>query len=467
MLSLIDPTLRGRREFLRVGGLSLGGMGLGAIGLDQLLAARSALAQTGAVRDKSVIFLFLHGGPPQIETFDPKMDAPSGIRSVQGEVKTTLPGVTFGGGLPKIARLAHKLAVVRSFTTGDAKHDIKPIVCDDTFGANLGAVIASLTGINHPTTGMPTNVALFPRAIDPSTQPRVTAFGNFLSTGTLGEAFTPFVPGAGGDLEKDMEIHLPRARLADRRALLESLNRWRASTEERATRGGLDRFQKQALRTILGGVSGAFDLSQEDPRTVERYDTAPLLPPEKIDKRWNNYNNYVDNAKTLGKLLLMARRLCERGCGFVTVTTNFVWDFHSDVNNAAAKEGMEYCGVPFDHAVSAFLEDVDARGLSEKILLVACGEMGRTPRLNPKGGRDHWGGLAPLLLAGGGLRMGQVIGQSTRDAGEPATEPVTKKHLVATILHTLFDIGKLRLQSGVPTQIVRAMENDPPIPGLL
>ena len=467
MLRLIDPTLRGRREFLRVGGLSLGGMGLGAMGLDQLLAARSALAQTNTIRDKSVIFLFLHGGPPQTETFDPKMEAPSGVRSVQGEVKTTLPGITFGGGLPKLARLAHEFAVVRSFNPGDAGHNIKPIVCDDTFGANLGTVIARLAGTNHPKTGMPTNVALFPRAIDPKAQPRVTAFGNFLATGTLGEAFAPFVPGAGGDLEKDMELQLPRARLGDRRALLESLDRWRATTEKRAEHGGLDRFQEQALQTILGGVSDAFDLSQEDPRTVERYDTAPLLPPEKIDKRWQNYNNYVDNGKTLGKLLLMARRLCERGCGFVTVTTNFVWDFHADVNNATAKEGMAYCGVPFDHAVSAFLEDVAARGLSDKILLVACGEMGRTPRLNPRGGRDHWGRLAPLLLAGGGLQMGQVIGQSTRDAGEPASEPLTKKHLVATILHTLFDIGTLRVQRGVPTEIVRAMETDPPIPGLL
>src|SRR5207237_4292725 len=99
-----------------------------------------------------------------------------------------------------------------------------------------------------------------------------------------------------------------------------------------------------------------------------------------IGKKWSSCSNSVDNAKSLGKLLLLARRLCERGCGFVTVTTNFVWDMHADVNNAGCAEGMKYMGVPLDYALSAFIEDLEARGLSDKILLVACGEMGRTPR---------------------------------------------------------------------------------------
>jgi uncharacterized protein (DUF1501 family) len=122
-------------------------------------------------------------------------------------------------------------------------------------------------------------------------------------------------------------------------------------------------------------------------------------------------------------------------------------------------------GLPFDHAVSAFLEDVEARGLSDKILLVCCGEMGRTPRINKNGGRDHWGNLAPLLLAGGGLKMGQIIGQSTRDCGEPATSPVTIQHLIATILHTLFDVGKLRTLSGLPREL-QALTEWSPIPGV-
>jgi uncharacterized protein (DUF1501 family) len=188
--------------------------------------------------------------------------------------------------------------------------------------------------------------------------------------------------------------------------------------------------------------------------------------PDQISKAWNNYNNYVDNAKSLGKLLLLARRLCEAGCGFVTVTTNFVWDMHADVNNATIDEGMQYMGQPFDHAVSAFIEDTHARGLDDKILLVCSGEMGRTPKINARGGRDHWGGLTPLLLSGGGLNMGQVIGQSTRDAGEPHTEPLGIEHLLATIMHTLIDVGELRIRRSVPTDVARAITGPSVIPGV-
>jgi uncharacterized protein (DUF1501 family) len=109
---------------------------------------------------------------------------------------------------------------------------------------------------------------------------------------------------------------------------------------------------------------------------------------------------------------------------------------------------------------------VEQRGLSEKILLVACGEIGRTPRINKAGGRDHWANLAPLLLAGGGLKMGQVIGQSHRDAGEPLTEPIRPKNLIATILHTLFDMGELRIVPGVPREIAQTMTGWEPIGGL-
>ena len=222
--------------------------------------------------------------------------------------------------------------------------------------------------------------------------------------------------------------------------------------EKLSTVGAIDPLREQAYSTLLGGVAGAFDLSKEDVKTVRRYDTAPLVRPDQISKKWNNYNHYVDNAKALGKLLLLARRLCEAGCGFVTVTTSFVWDMHADVNNATVEEGMSYMGPPLDHALAAFLDDVEARGLSDKILLVAVGEMGRVPRLNPSGGRDHWGNLGPLLLAGGGLKMGQVIGQSTRDAGEPASEPVRISNLVATMLQRLIDPTELRLDTSVPAK---------------
>jgi hypothetical protein len=461
MLTIYDTDHRcNRRSFLQIGSLALGGLSLPG-----LLAARAAEGKR-VVTDKSVILLFLHGGPSQYETFDPKMSAPDTVRSATGEVQTKIPGVTFGGTYPKIAALADRVTVVRSYVPGDGNHDIKPVVGRDTFGANLGSIYARVAGTTHPTSGVPTNVTLFPRAVDPSTQPAQLGFGRFSDTGPFGAGTMPFDPSGGGTLLKNMSLKIPLDRLDERRRLLAELDRVKAVVDAK-TVDGIDRTREQAFNTILGGVAGAFDLSKEDARTIARYDTAPLVRPENIDKKWKNYNNYVDNAKTLGKLLLLARRLCEAGCGFVTVTTNFVWDMHADVNNAGCAEGMRYMGAPLDHAVSAFLEDVDGRGLSDKILLVACGEMGRTPRLNKAGGRDHWGNIGPLLLAGGGMRMGQVIGQSDRDGGAPRSEPVRIKNLVATIMQTLFDVGELRLVPGVPREIGQTMTSWEPIPGLI
>jgi hypothetical protein len=452
-----------RRTFLRIGSLALGGLSLA----DLLTARAHAAGARRPVTDKSVILLFLHGGPSQTETFDPKMTAPAEIRSATGEVATRIPGVTFGGTFPKLAALADRLAVVRSFVPGDANHDIKPVVSRHSFGANLGAVYARIAGTNHPATGLPSNDVLFPQAVDPARQPAQLGFGRFHDTGPFGSALAPFDPSGSGQLKKDLHLSLPADRLDDRRRLLAGLDQVKWLLADPQTRAGMDRTREQAFLTLLGGAADAFDLGKENDKVVARYDTAPLVRPENIDKKWKNYNNYVDNAKTLGKLLLLARRLCERGCGFVTVTTNFVWDMHADVNNAGVAEGMRYMGGPLDHAVSALLEDVEARGLSDKILLVVCGEMGRTPRINKQGGRDHWGNLGPLLLAGGGLKMGQVIGQSNRSAGEPASTPVTIPNLIATILHVLFDVGEVRILPGVPREIGVTMTAWEPIPGLI
>jgi uncharacterized protein (DUF1501 family) len=451
-----------RRQFLRAGALALGGMTM-----EDQFAVRAAAGADSPLKDRSVIFLFMHGGPSQFETFDPKMDAPSHIRSTTGEIKTTLPGITFGSTLPRLARLAHKFSIVRSFATGDGNHDIKPLVGADTLRANMGSLYSSVAGPSRIDTAMPTNVALFPRSVDPAAKAAVTEFGNFEATGELSRTFAPFVPGAGADLQQDMRLNLPEGRFHDRRALLGALDNWKRWADGSDIVAGFNGFQQQAFDALHRGVFDAFDLSREDPRLLERYDTAPLLPRSRISEKWKNIDHYATNALTLGRQLLLARRLCERGAGFVTVTTSFIWDMHADVNNAPMTTGMEYVGAPFDHAVSAFIEDVEARGLSDKILLVCCGEMGRTPAINKDGGRDHWGNLAPLLLYGGGLKMGQVIGQSSRDGGEPASQPVTTKDLIATIMHSLLDIGKVRLMPGIPPRVLEAMTKGEPIHGLV
>jgi hypothetical protein len=463
MLTLFDTRGRfGRRSFLQVGSLALGGLALSDLLAAQAHSAEAKRLTTG----RSVIFLFLHGGPSQIETFDPKMEAPSETRSATGAIPTSLPGICFGGSFPKLAARADRLAIIRSYVPGNANHDIKPVVCPDTFGAGLGAIYARGAGRNHPQTGLPTNVMLFPRAVDPSTRAGTMNFGRFDATGALGAAHAPFDPSVGGKLQEDLRLGIPIERLTDRRHLLTQLDRVQWQLAEGRLLDGIDRMREQALQTLLGSVADAFDLAKEDPRVVARYDTAPLVRPNNISRRWNNYNNYVDNAKSLGKLLLLARRLCERGAGFVTVTTNFVWDMHADQNNAPVGEGMGYMGPPLDHALSTFLDDLEARGLSEQILLVACGEIGRTPRINRNGGRDHWGNLGPLLLAGGGLRMGQVIGRSSANGGEPASSPVRIQNLVATIMQSLFDVGELRIVPGLPRDIAQTMTGWESIPGL-
>jgi hypothetical protein len=446
-----------RRGFLRVGTAAAGTLGLSWTPRS-LLAGDSLLR---ALTGKSVVFLFMHGGPSQIETFDPKPEAPVETRSTTGDIDTAIPGVSFGGTFPQLARRADRFTIVRSFVTGDGNHDIKPVVGKATHGASLGSLYSRVAGSNDPRTGLPNNIQLYPRAVDSSTGEEIKSFGRFESTGTYGVKAAPFVPGAGSEVQQNLELRVPSDRVGDRRTLINELDRYRRQLGESA----FDPLREQAFDTLLAGVAGAFDLSREDAATVARYDTAPVVRPDQIEKVWNNYNHYVDHAKSLGKLMLLARRLCEAGAGFVTVTTSFVWDMHSDVNNAPPHLGMKWVGTPFDHAVSAFLDDLDARGLSDRILLVCCGEMGRTPRLNAKAGRDHWGNLAPLLLAGSGIPRGSVIGQSARSGGEPLTEAITIPNLVATTLQTVFNASELRLQPGIPDEIIRAATHDP-IPGL-
>jgi hypothetical protein len=452
MLRIIDPRAGfDRRAFLTAGSWLAGGC-LAGWGRQALAASVPA----SVLRGKSVVFLFQHGGPSQIETFDPKPDAPIENRSATGAIPTAIPGVAFGSTFEKLAKVADRLTIVRSFVTGDGNHDIKPVVGKATSGAALGSLYARVAGANDPRSGLPSNVLLFPRAVDASTGPEINSFGRFDSAGTLGSGVAPFVPGAGSEVQQNLELRLPTDRLGDRRTLLSELDRWRRALGD----SPFDPLREQAFETLLGGVGQAFDLTKEDAGVIAKYDTAPLVRPDQIDKKWNNYNHYVDHAKSLGKLMLLARRLCEAGAGFVTVTTSFVWDMHADVNNATMTEGMRYVGAPFDHAVATFLEDVEQRGLSDKILLVCCGEMGRTPRINAKGGRDHWGNLAPLILSGAGMPRGAVIGQSNRSGGEPASDPITIPHLIATILQTQFDTAALRLVPGIPEDLIRVATHE-------
>jgi hypothetical protein len=466
VLSIFDSNDRfSRRAMLTAGGLGTG------LALSDLLALKSCAGSGDKpiTTGKSVVFLLQHGGPTQFETFDPKMEVSNGIRTVGGVAQTSIPGVNFGSTLERLAKHANRMAVVRSYSTGSAGHSIRPLISEASRKANIGSLYSRLVGANNDVTGMPTNVTLFPNSVEPKALGADLRFGKFSQTGEFSSAFAPFSPGGGSEVQSNMKLSVPADRFDDRSTLLASLDRLRRRVDQSGMMEGLDKYRQQAYDMVVRGVSDAFDLSKEDPATIARYDTKQYVNETKYVDKSNGKSSrrwYQNNALTLGKQLLLARRLCEAGCGFVTVATRFVWDMHGDANNLGVSRGMEAVGQPFDHAVSAFIDDCEARGLSDDILLVCVGEMGRTPRINKNAGRDHWARLAPLMLYGGGISHGQVIGQSTRDGGEPLADPVDSENLITTILHTLLDIAELRLKTGLPSDLVRFATSGAPIPRL-
>jgi hypothetical protein len=221
----------------------------------------------------------------------------------------------------------------------------------------------------------------------------------------LGNAYAPFDPTGGA--RDNLTLRISRERFEDRCQLLEDLDTLNRRVDQGGQIQGMDKFEQQAMTTVLGSVSKAFDVKNEDPRTIEKY------------------------GNRLGLQMLMARRLCEAGAGFVTVSYGG-WDMHGEI-----KKGMESRGPELDHAVATFVEDIYARGLDKKILLVITGEFGRTPKINQSGGRDHWAPLSTLALAGGGLRMGQVVGESAAKGDVPKSAPISPQDLMATVFHVL------------------------------
>lgn len=460
MLKLVSPhrdlacDRLSRRGFLQVGALGLGGLTL-----PWLLSLKAQAAQSGlAVKDKAVVLLFCSGGPSHIETFDPKMSAPAGVRSVTGEVQTSVPGITYGGTFENLSRHAHRMAVVRSFAhkVGDHVKAIEHVMqCGNPSKAGVGAIAARLRGTSHPLTGMPTHVHLSTDEVDGQYNNEKNRMLNADGPGSLGAAFTPFYPGGKGEVNRNMQLGISQTRLDDRRSLKDSLDRLRRDIDSRGVMDGLDKFEQQAFDLILGKSRDAFDLAKEDPALLRRYETSRFQTGHKKFR-----------PSELGRQFLLARRLIESGCGFVTIQ-NPGWDMHADGNNPGIETGMEMLGRPVDQALSVFLEDLADRGLSDRVLVILTGDFGRTPKVNTRGGRDHWPALSTLALAGGGLKLGQAIGQSTPKLDAPASTPVTLDNLFATVMHCLFDLGQLRLQPNIPRDIAAVLERAEPIGGLV
>ena len=242
-----------RREALSVGSLGLAGLGMGSMGLSEVLRAR-AEAPT-AFRDKSIVLLFLTGGPSQVETFDPKMTAPAEIRSVNGELTTSLPGVTFGGTFPRLAPWADRMAIVRSFTHGNSNHtggaqDVMRGGAGNQIG--MGSIVTRLRGTNHPRTGMPTQVYLSHQEPDPQFNKERLRLLEAATAGELGAAFAPFDPLGDGPVNQNLTLNLTRRRLSDRRSLRQSLDRLARNVDTSGMMEGLDRFEQQAFNLLLG-----------------------------------------------------------------------------------------------------------------------------------------------------------------------------------------------------------------------
>ncbi len=457
MLTLLTgPASRTCEGLSRRDSLRIGALGLSGLTLPNLLQAKGE-GTPGFVRDKSVVLLFLGGGPSQIETFNPNMDAPSPYRSLTGEVRTNVPGIRFGGTFPLLAKHADKMVIVKSYHHGQSNHSkAVPFVLSGghAFSGGMNAVYARLRGTNHPQSGLPTTAL--------ATAPDIGRFANpkkrivdGSQPGELGQAYAPFNPEGGGPAIDNMTLNLSRGRLEDRRQLLANLDQLRRYAEAGDSLAQIDKFRQQAYDLVMGGAADAFDLSQENARTREMYDTSMFRVGEKKGEF---------RQCSLGSQMLLARRLVEAGCGFVTVQ-NSGWDMHGGSGNnfMTLASGMEMLGRPLDKAVSAFLTDLSDRGLLEHTLLVVTGEFGRTPAVNKHGGRDHWGNLCPLAFAGGGFHTGRIYGQAAKKNDVPESDPVGVENLMATIMNVLFDVGKLRLESGIPRQLLEPITTHKPI----
>jgi hypothetical protein len=384
-----------------------------------LLRAR---AETGtSAKRTSVVWLWLAGGPSQIETFDPKPDALSEIRSVTGAVRTKLPGVQIGGTFERIAARADQFAFVRSFAHANSGHG--------------GGTHWVMTGYDHPPVdngaapvkpGLGSILSRHRGATGEKGLPTYVRFRDILGDGAawLGRQYAPF--DVAGKARENMTLRDGLDNLHDRRGLLSAFDTARRDVDQSGLMNGLDAFESQAFDMVLGKSKDAFDVTKEDPKLRDRYGPG------------------------LGERMLLARRLCESGVGFVTIHHGG-WDMHGSI-----AKGFQQQGPVVDRAIATFVDDLADRGMDKDVLLIVTGEFGRTPKLNTAAGRDHWAPLSTLALAGGGLKMGQVVGESTARAEAPKSRPVSPQDLMATIFQVLGVPDDLQYadQSGRPTPML-------------
>ncbi|HTH50177.1 MAG TPA: DUF1501 domain-containing protein [Candidatus Limnocylindria bacterium] len=408
-----------RRDFMRIGSLAMGGLAL-----PQLLQAE----QLSGIRKshKAVIMIYLVGAPPHQDMFDLKMDAPLEIRGPHRPRATNVPGIEISEHMPYCARIMDKLVPIRTmYGSPSGDHDSficytgRPVPNQPPGGwPSLGSTLSKLQGPTDPT--IPAFVGLAPKAGHPP-------YGSPGLPGFLGPTHSAFRPnGPGMDDLKLNGVSLDR--LSDRRALLAGFDHFRRDLDSSGIVESLDAFNQEAFNILTSSkLLEALDVSREPAKVRERYGKGD---PKSV----------ADGAPRNCEQFLVARRLVEAGARCVTL--NFGrWDFHS--NNHS--ELLTHLPL-FDQAMSALVEDLHERGMDKDVAVVAWGEFGRTPQINADAGRDHWPQLGCALLAGGGMRTGQVIGATDRLGGEIAERGVHFGEVFATLYNQLgLDLAQVTL----------------------
>jgi hypothetical protein len=419
----VHPPLS-RRSFL-----TIGSFGLAGLTLPQLLKAEARVGRRSS--PKSVILIYLVGGPPHQDLFDLKPNAPKEIAGPWRPIATNVTGIQICEALPRLARIMDKLVVVRSLVGNQADHDAVQVFnghhprkpTPSGGWPQFGSVVAKVQGPAR-------------RAIPPFISLCYTCTHgpyNEPGPGFLGPTYTPFRP--MGPAREDMVLRgVTMHRLADRKGLLRSFDSLRRDIEASGTIKGMDHFTEQAFGLLTSSrLAEALDLSREDPRTIARYGTGD----PKIFMDGNG-------APRVPQSLLMARRLIEAGARVVTLNYS-KWDWHGGSYGTIFKREAEDFPA-FDQCVSALVEDLHQRGLDRDCTVIIMGEFGRTPKISAQVGRDHWPQVNCALLAGGGMKTGQVIGATDRIAGEAVARPVTFGELYATLYHNLrIDVGRTTL----------------------
>ncbi len=398
-----------RRQFLSIGGLALGGLAL-----PQLLRAENAAGVNA--HGKGVIMIFLPGGPPHIDMWDPKPTAPAEIRGEFEPIATKVPGLELSEMFPRMASLADRMTVIRSIVGASGDHYAYQCLTgytkqNEPAGGRpaLGAVLSRMYGSRDP--AVPAYVGLSPKMGH-------MPWADNGQPGFLGVAHAPFMP--QGEGKDDMVLKgITLDRLNDRKQVLASFDRFRRDVDAKGQMDGLDAFSQQAFGILTSSkLADALNVELEDPALRDRYGRGVNV-------------NRDDGGPRLLDNFLAARRLIEAGARCVTLSFSR-WDWHNN-NFGQAREDMPM----LDQAVTALIEDLENRGMLNDISVVVWGEFGRTPKINSEGGRDHWPQVSTALLAGGGMRHGQVIGATNR-LGEYATErPVHFQEVFATLYKSL------------------------------